>query len=184
MYHIENYLLDESVILEVLQKSTISGTGFTKSSEVEQELREIAKEQIEELVEHAARETAHQAITSVIRLKGERKQGEGVGEGVSRRVTEAIEKLTAQSTTELSADELDKVAHARRTTLEKAIAENEWKKEFRGREILRVFASRYGGMRYETMRDTIVNTMADRNQRPPGMLRILERIDKWGKSGI
>ena len=182
MYHIENYLLDESVILDVLQKSTISETGFEKSNEVERELREIAKEQIEELVEHAVREKAHQAITSAIRLKGERKPGEGAGKGVSRRVSEAIERLTAESKKDLSAEELDKVAKARRATLENAIEKNKWKKEFRGRELLKVFASRYGGMRYETMRDMIINTMADRNQRPPGMLRILERIDKWGRS--
>ena len=183
VYHIENYLLDERVILDVLQKSTISGTGFAKSGEVERELREIAKEQIEELVEHAVREKAYQAINGAIRLKGERKPGEGAGEGVSRRVSETIERLTAESKKELSAEELDGVAKARRDTLKRAIEANEWKKEFRGREILRVFASRYGGMRYETMRDTIINTMADGNQRPPGMLRILERIDKWDKSG-
>ena len=65
----------------------------------------------------------------------------------------------------------------------RAIEENQWKKEFRGREILGVFAGRYGGMRYETMRNMIINTMAEGNQRPPGMLRILERIDKWDRSG-
>jgi len=48
--------------------------------------------------------------------------------------------------------------------------------------ILRVFASRYGGMRYETMRDMVINTMADTNHRLSGMLRILERIDKWDRS--
>ena len=182
MYHIENYLLDERVILDVLQKSTISGTGFREVTEVERELREIAKEQIEELVEHAVREKAHHAITGAIRLKGERKAEEGVGEAVSQRVSEAIEKLTVESKNELSAEELDKVAKARRATLKGAIEANEWKKEFRGREILRVFAGRYGGMRYETIRDMIINTMADGNQRPPGMLRILERIDKWDRS--
>ena len=181
VYHIENYLLDENAILDVLQKSTISGTGFAKNSEVERELREIAKEQIEELVEHAVREKAHQAITGAIRLKGERKAGEGAAEGVSRRVSEAIEKLAAESKHELSAEELNKVAKARRVALERAIDENEWKKEFRGREILKVFAGRYGGMRYETMRDMIINIMAERNQRPPGILRILERIDKWAR---
>ena len=182
VYHIENYLLDESVILEVLRKSSISETGFAKSDEIARELREIAVEQIEELVEHAVRERARQAIGAAIRLKGERKKEEGAGEGVSRRVTEAIDRLAEQSKTELSREELDKVASARRMTLQTAIEQDQWKKEFRGRDILRVFASRYGGMRYETMRNMIINTMADRGIRPPGMLRVLERIDKWGRS--
>lgn len=183
VYHIENYLLDENVVLEVLQKSTISETGFTKSGEVKQELREIAKEQIEELVEHAVREKAHQVITGAIKLKGERNRGEGAGEGISRRVSEAIDRLTAQSRVELSKEKLDDIASGRRETLEAAIERDEWKKAFRGREILRVFAGRYGGMRYETMRNMIINSMAERGVRPPGMLRVLERIDKWGKRG-
>ena len=182
VYHIENYLLDAAVILEVLQKSTISGTGFASCDEVDRELREIAKEQVEELVEHAVREKAHRVIYGSIRLKGERKPGEDAGEGVSRRVTEAITRLTAASTEDLSAGELGKIADDRRATLQGAIDNDEWKKEFRGREILKVFASRYGGMRYRTMRDMIINIMADSNHRPPGMLRILERIDKWGRS--
>lgn len=182
VYHIENYLLDENVILEVLQKSTISETGFTRSGEVKQELKEIAKEQIEELVEHAVREKAHQAIKSAIKLKGERKKGEGTGESVSRRVSESMNRLTTQIDVELGRDKLDKVANIRRSELEMAIENDEWKREFRGRNILANFANRYGGMRYETMRDMIINTMAEKDVRPPGMLRILERIDKWNKS--
>ena len=181
VYHIENYLLDPSVILDVLQRGTISGTGFASGDEVERELRQIAKEQIEDLVEHAVREKAHRTVTGSIRLKGDRQAGEGAGEGVSRRVAESIARLTAAAQVELSADELDKVAEDRRATLQKAIGNSEWKREFRGREILRVFAGRYGGMRYRTMRDMIINTMADSNHRPPGMLRVLERIDKWGR---
>ena len=183
VYHIENYLLDEDVILEVLQKSTISGTGFAESGEVERELRQIAEERIDELVEHVVRERAHQAINGAIRLKGDRNPEEGPGEGVSRRVCETIERLVAESKQGLSAEQLDRVADARRATLNAALEVDDWKKEFRGREILSVFASRYGGMRYETMRDTIINTMADRGHRPQGMLRILERIDKWGNRG-
>ena len=32
------------------------------------------------------------------------------------------------------------------------------------------------------MRDMVINTMADTNHRLSGMLRILERIDKWDRS--
>ena len=179
VYHIENYLLDASVILKVLQRGTISETGFKEAAEVELALKEIAEGHIEQLVEHAARERAHQAITGSIRLKGERRAGEGAGEGVSRRVSEAIETLTKKLTAELSTDVLNKVVEDRRVKLEKAIEDDDWKSEFRGREILRVFANQYSGMKYETMRDMIINTMAESNRRPPGMLRILERIDKW-----
>lgn len=179
VYHIENYLLDGSVILEVLQKSTISDTGFEDADEIERTLKDIANEQIEELVEHTVRQKARQAINAAIKLKGDRNVGESAADSVNRRVAESIEKLKMQSETELSASELKATADERRTTLETAIERNRWKREFRGRNILRAFANRYGGMTYETMRDMIINTMADGGVRPQGMLQILTRIDKW-----
>lgn len=182
VYHIENYLLDENVILGVLKRSTIAETGFASSKEVLQELRSIAKDKTEELVEHAVREKAHQAIRRAIKLKGKRKEEEGAAAGVSRRVEEAIERLKEYAKDELSQDELDKVASDRRATLEAALASEEWKSVFPGREILKVFTHKYAGMSYDTMRDTVINTMAEQGIRPQGMLRVLEGIDKWAGS--
>ena len=80
---------------------------------------------------------------------------------------------------ELSEDELKAVAEGRREVLENAVKGDDWKKEFRGRDLLKQFADQYtAGMRYEVLRDMIVNTMAEQEIRPPGMLRILEKIDK------
>ena len=67
--------------------------------------------------------------------------------------------------------------------LEDAVKGDNWKKEFRGRELLKKFSSLYtDGVRYEAFRDMIVNTMAEREIRPAGMLRILEKIDKTSPS--
>lgn len=181
-YHIENYLLDASMIMEVLQKSTLSETSLTKVDEIEVTLKGIARKQVEDLVEHAVRAKAHRAISSTIKLKGRRKtEGaeEDAGKLVSKRVAKAIDKLKNCLNSELSATELNRIADTRRAELKKALETEDWKKEFPGREILKEFTKKHGGMRYETMRNLIINTMTDRGIQPPGMLSVLEQIDKW-----
>ena len=63
--------------------------------------------------------------------------------------------------------------------LEIAVKGDDWKKEFRGRDLLKQFTDEYTvGIRYEMLRDMIVNTMAEQDIQPQGMLRVLEKIDK------
>ena len=70
---------------------------------------------------------------------------------------------------ELSEDELKVVAEDRREVLENAVKGDDWKKEFRGRDLLKQFADQYtSGVRYEVLRDMIVNTMAEQEIRPRG----------------
>ena len=67
--------------------------------------------------------------------------------------------------------------------LENAVDDDGWKREFRGRDLLKQFAEKYTrGVRYEVLRDMIVNAMAEQEIRPPGMLQVLEQIDKAARS--
>ena len=43
VYHIENYLLEPRIVLDVLKNTTLQETGFRDESEVEAALRDIAK---------------------------------------------------------------------------------------------------------------------------------------------
>ena len=75
------------------------------------------------------------------------------------------------------------MAESRRQVLEKAVRGDDWKKEFRGRDLLKKFADQYTiGVRYEVLRDMIVNAMAEQEIRPLGMLQVLEKIDKAARS--
>lgn len=178
VYHIENYLLEEAVIFDVLKISTIQETGFSGKEEVVQALRAIAEEQMEELVEHAAREHVHRAVNRAIRLRGGSKKKDP-GQRVSGMLKKSIDRLTELANEGLSENELRRIADEQRTSLRDALEQEQWKKRFRGRDILKVFTHRYTkNVRYEAMRDMIVNTMADKGIRPIGMVRILEQIDK------
>ena len=71
VYHIENYLLDPKVVLNVLKNTTLQDTGFRNETEVEGAFREIAASQIDTLVEHSVRSKVHEAIGRAIKLRGE-----------------------------------------------------------------------------------------------------------------
>ena len=84
---------------------------------------------------------------------------------------------------ELCNDKLKAVAESRREVLENAVDGDDWKKEFRGRDLLKQFANQYtAGVRYEMLRDMLVNAMAEQELRPPGMVLVLEKIDKAARS--
>ena len=178
VYHIENFLLEPRVILEVLHRASLDGTGFENEGEVEDALRAIAAEHIEPMVEDWVRKRAHISIRKAIRLK-DGTQNVDAAVKVARRVKESAYRMDELVKNELSEAVLDTVATERRKTLRDALTDPiEWKKVFRGRDILTTFTSRYGkGLAYQVLRDSLVNAMSEKGIRPNGMLRILEAID-------
>ena len=81
---------------------------------------------------------------------------------------------------ELSEHSLTTIADERRKLLSAAIqtASNDWKKVFRGRDILKQFVHLYARKTgYETVRDMVVKEMAEAGTKPPGMLQVLSAID-------
>ena len=178
VYHIENYLLEPSVILDVLSQTSLDGTAFETEKEVEEALRSIAQEHVEQIVEDWVRARAHRAIRNAIRLK-DGTQTATAATKVARKVEESGYRISRLVKDELSLENLESIADERREALTLALRDlTEWKKVFRGRDILATFTSRYGkGLSYQTLRDMIVNAMSERGHRPSGMVRILAAID-------
>ena len=178
VYHIENYLLESKVILEVLNRISLEGNAFEDEREVEEALKAIAQEHIENRVEDWVRARAHSAIRGAIKLK-DATQGVDAVTKVAHKVNESAYRISQLVKNDLSPDNLESLAAERRETLTLALRDpTEWKKVFRGRDILTTFTKRYGKeLSYQTMRDMIVNEMSERGHRPSGMLRVLAAID-------
>ena len=178
VYHIENYLLEPSVIFDVLSQTSLDGTAFETEREVEEALRSIAQEHIEQMVEDWVRARAHRAIRDAIRLK-EGTQLADAATKVARKVEESGHRISQLVKHELSPENLASIADERREALTLAQRDPaEWKKVFRGRDILATFTKLYGkGLSYQMLRDMIVNAMSERGHRPSGMVRILAAID-------
>ena len=180
VYHIENYLLESSVILTVLKRISLDGTTFERDEDVEAALRGIAGEQVESMVEDWVRRLAHKKIGEAIKLKGGEADGLLAATKVGRNVSESAKRISDLAENELSANTLAAIADDRRTLLNTAIgaANNDWKKVFRGRDILKQFVHLYARRTgYETVRDMIVKEMAEAVTKPPGMLQVLSAID-------
>lgn len=178
VYHIENYLLEPGIILEVLNRSSLNGTAFESAHEVEETLKVIAQEHIEGMVENWVRGRAYKAIRDAIRLK-DGTEGINAATKVARKVKESAYRMKHLVETDLSLQHLESMADERREDLKAALSDPvKWKSVFRGRDILSTFTSRYGkGLSYRAMRDMIVNAMSERRHRPHGMLQILAAID-------
>ena len=177
VYHIENYLLEPKYVLEVLKRASLNGSAFESEKEVEEILRSIAKDHVEDIVEAWIRSHAYTSIRNVIRLK-DGTDGVDAATKVSGSVKRSSFKIANLVDTELSEETLSELASERRAQLEAALRSEEWKRLFRGRDILSSFVKNYvKNLNYQAMRDMIVNTMADDGHRPSGMLKILAAID-------
>ena len=180
VYHIENYLLEPRVILSVLKRISLDGTTFERDEDVGSALRAIAEEQVESMVEDWVRRVAHKKIGEAIRLKGGAADAAFAGTKVGRNVSESAKRISELAKTELSENTLTTIADERRNLLDTAVRapNNDWRKVFRGRDILRKFVHLYARKTgYETVRDMIVREMAEAATRPPGMLQVLSAID-------
>ena len=180
VYHIENYLLEPSVILKVLKRISLDGSTFENDIDVEAALKAIAEKQVESMVEDWVRRVAHKKIGEAIKLKGGAEEGTLAAAKVGRNVLESAQRISDLATNELSESMLSTVADDRRDLLNTAIRKdnNDWKKVYRGRDILKNFVHMYARKTgYETVRDMIVKEMAGNETKPPGMLQVLSAID-------
>lgn len=178
VYHIENYLLDPGIILEVLRRVSLDDSAFENEREVESALKEIARGHTEGMVEKWVRSRAHDAIRGAIKLRDGTVEGDAAA-NVAQMVSESACRISHLVETDLSPETLDSIAMERRKKIEAALQDpDEWKRVFRGKDVLSAFSKKYfKQMRYQIVRDMIVNLMSERGYRPPGMQRILAAID-------
>ena len=145
VYHIENYLLEPSVILKVLKRISLDGSTFERDIDVEAALKAIAEEQVESMVEDWVRRLAHKKIGEAIKLRGGTPDDSLAATKVGRNVRESAQRISDLVAGDLSENVLSTIATERRELLNTAIGtpNNDWKKVFRGRDILRKFVHLY-----------------------------------------
>lgn len=178
VYHIENYLMEPQYILDVLTKSTISDTHFQDTEEVEQELKAIAKEQVQSLVAHSLMEEVNHGMVTQIDTRID-PNAENLCEKIYETVNRSSESLKEEIKTNITLEKLGKKENKKKLELENSLKNDQWKEEFKGRNILKEFVRKHGqGMKYERFRDSIVNAIAERRNPPKGMANVLRQIDE------
>lgn len=176
VYHIENYLLEPRFICEALEQIGIHSTEVETPEMVESCLIEIAQGQIGQLVSHKIRVQISKELIDQLELSVNPNSND-IGEEMHRSITNSIDRVQDRASKKLGVDCIRSRVDTERTLLEDSLATGNWKKYFKGRDVLRAFAGKYAsGMRYEYLRDLIISLMANAGHKPEGMRSVLYKI--------
>jgi hypothetical protein len=177
VYHIENYLLAPAYIRRALQDLTNSAPSEEELLEL---LRESAAATLSDLVGHQLEQRANRAL--VRQIKTATSRGEtNIAQELHAAVTASMERIHGLGDTDLSLEALAREEKVIRSRLLQDLTSGEWRKTFKGREVLRQFVHRYVSRRvrrigYEEFRDLIIARMRDAAFEPPGMTRVVRAI--------
>lgn len=96
---------------------------------------------------------------------------------LSASINRSIARLHETVSTQLSLGELELRERQIREKLESALAGDVWRKDFRGRDVLKKFVSQVvQGMTYEVFRNLIISKMKAEQYQAPGMNEVVGLI--------
>lgn len=176
VYHIENYLLQPHFILEALHQIGVYDSSIDTPEKIEAELKGIARDQIGRLVSHKVRAGVNRELVEAIELNVD-VRADDVGAEMHRAVIRSRDRVCERVETRLAIDSVRESVEQERGVLASSLSDGEWRKHYKGRDILRAFVGKYAsGMRYEYFRDLIVSSMVNEGYQPEGMVSVLDEI--------
>ena len=176
VYHIENYLLNPRFIGEALKNVNVHHNEVASEEAIERRLTEIARDQIGELISHKVRTAMGSELVEGLKLNSNPSSGD-IGADLHGSIVKSIERIQRLAETNLSIDNIRKQIGKERDVLEQSLVEGDWKKHFKGRDILRAFVGEYvQGMQYKYFRDLIISQMVNSGYQPEGMRTVLDKI--------
>ena len=176
VYHIENYLLEPKFIDEALGRLGVSHNNLSSLGRIDSCLRQIAENQIGKLVIHRIRSNMGSEMVKALDLNAN-PLADDIGAELYRAATKSIERINEQLDGNLGLDYIRRQVESERQALYDALNTEDWRKHFRGRDILQEFAGKYiPGMRYIYFRELIISQMTSAGYQPPGMKLVLDQI--------
>lgn len=174
VYHIENYLLDESLIAECLNALEMSDRHRPDS--ILQQLQASGREAVGFLLAHQLREYVNSKLVNAINLNSNPAK-QRIGEELSYAAERSSQRIAKAVDDDLSIIKLQAKEIEQRAVLEHSFDDGSWRSILPGRDILRRFVSNLGtGLKYETLRNSIVSRMAEKGIQPSGMTSILQKV--------
>jgi hypothetical protein len=166
-YHIENYLLEPAYIRKALRDLT---TWAPSEQELLEMLRECASATLSDLVGHHLEQKANRTLVGQIKTATSRGEGR-IAEELNQAVAASMQRIGEVSMAELSLRALEK--EEMRNRLSQDLKSGDWRKTFKGREVLRQFVHQHVSRHirrigYEEFRDLIIGRMRDGGFEPPG----------------
>ena len=176
VYHIENYLLEPRFIDEALGRLGVRDDDLSSLGKIDICLKQIAENQIGKLISHRIRSNLNSALISELNLNTN-PLSDDIGTELHRAATKSAERVNQLLCADLRLDNIQGQVATEQRSLEQALGTEDWKKHFRGRDILQEFARRYvPGMRYIYFRELIISQMSSAGYQPSGMKMVLDQI--------
>ena len=173
VYHIENYLLESKFIGDALGDLNISHNDLSSLVKIDQRLKEIAESQIGALVTHKVQSDIYSKLLPSLKPNP---TAEDISAELHRSISQSMKQVNDRIEVELDRNTIQEQVTRERNFLIDSLATEDWRKHFRGRDILRKFAGEYVGMRYEHFRNLIISRMMSAGYQPPGMKAVLDQI--------
>lgn len=171
VYHIENYLLEAEYIQKVERDL---GRSNRTVSQIYDRLRSTARKTLPQMVRHKLTVHADGILRSMLNLTTNPKAG-AAAVGLDASIEKSISKLMAARTAELSPEALQAQESALTAEFEADLAGDNWRKTFKGRDILKRYLDGTS-LSYSDFRNLIISRMADAQFRPAGMRVVIDGI--------
>jgi len=176
-YHIENYMLDEEIILEIAQDLDIKGAKGWNKQTITNKLIECAEDTksllIKSHVEKFCNDTIMNTINTSISPKSKH-----IANDVHEAATRSFNKYQSLFESKLSPERLKEVEDEKKSQLNLDLKNGDWKKTFRGRDILKRSTAVIfnGSLKYEALRGWIISKMKYKSYQPEGMKNVIDSI--------
>ena len=176
VYHIENYLLEPKYLHSSYQSLT-DGRLLADAQEADAAARQLARERVERLVLVRLQDEVNASFRRALNV-GAPPDSDAPAQDLMPSIETTFERLDALRLSVGDSSALAQRESAIRTDLEQMFNDDSWRNEFPGRIILKAFVGKYlgGNASYEGFVNLILTQMVSDGFRPPGMVRVLQKI--------
>ena len=178
-YHIENYLLEEEYIARALKRLT-RGKKIQdlSASDVNSHLKQIARHLVDDFARERVETDLREGIRGASRLAGTAKQtveGQGVSVVLAQRTQEIAQLVGEYHATHGQEEQIRAKLEREKVELEDTLETDEWKRCFKGRDVIGRLVGEFGqGAPRDTFVTAVVREMQNDGYEPPGMRKVLE----------
>lgn len=179
-YHIENYLLEEEYIAKALKRLTRDeAVQMATTTEIGTTLRDIARSLVDDFARERVEMDLREGVRAASRLAGtarEAAEGADVVELLADRTRKIAQSIADYQRENGHAEAIGERLRKERGELEEALQTDEWKKCFKGRDVIGRFVGKLGqGMPRDTFITAIVREMQNDGYQPQGMSQLLAK---------
>lgn len=188
-YHIESYLLEEKYVSKALKRLTRDPKSQRITDvDVLRQLKEVARELVDDFARERVEMDLRDGIRQSSRLSGTAKEapaGEDVSGLLAQRISEIARSVCDYHVEFGQEGSIRERLFSERRELESTLEGDEWKKCFKGKDVIGRFVGRFAnGIGRDTFITAIVREMQNDEYQPPGMCEVFGAAGLANESGL